>query len=85
MRYWCEDCESATVLNAHGKCQKCGGTAVAPRLPAMCRLCGGGVDEGPMVGGMVHFYCIPTYLRRKGDGEVQRFLSRLITQKEMAR
>ncbi len=39
-----------------------------------CRMCGGGADEGCLVRD-IHWTCIPTFIRRSGNGSVQAFVS----------
>jgi hypothetical protein len=35
------------------------------------------VDEGEIIGGLVHRTCIPTYIRRRGEVGVEEFVGRL--------
>jgi len=75
--HWCEDCCGYTSISREGTCAVCGSRAVAPKRPVRCTLCGGGVDEGEIIGGLVHRTCIPTYIRRRGEVVVEEFVKGL--------
>lgn len=43
--------------------------------PTRCRMCGGGIEEGAMVGD-VHLLCIPPEIRRRGRESIVAFVDR---------
>jgi len=76
--HWCEDCCGHVDVARDGSCAACGGRSVVRKARERCHLCGGGAEEGEMVAGIVHRMCIPTFVRRAGEGAVQDFTRRLI-------
>lgn len=76
--HWCEDCFGLVDVTRDGSCAACGGRSVVRKKAERCHLCGGGPEEGTLVAGIVHRTCIPTFVRRAGEGAVQDFTRRLV-------
>jgi hypothetical protein len=58
VQYWCEDCGQFVWLDTHGYCSVCGSLSVSHAIPGRCRICGRGVDAGPLIANSYHRKCI---------------------------
>lgn len=64
---WCQNCGAQVLLTRHGECSVCLSTSVdtGSARRSACALCGFPLDGEKSVGGIVHYLCIPTLVRRR--------------------